>query len=92
MRTFKKPFNETKAGRILTNPLVKGALNMIPFGIGSTIGSILDKNGTDEGQVDPQNLVQNLMKVAVYAVLIYLVFSGRIDMDQAETAKEFINQ
>ena len=92
MRTFKKPFNETKFGKIITSPLIKGALGVLPLGIGSTISNILDQNGTDPGTIDPQSFAQQMMKLAIYGVLAYLALSGKLTWEDAETAKGFISQ
>jgi len=92
MRNFKKPFNETKLGKILTNPLIKGALGVLPLGWGSAIGNILDKNGTDSGKVDPQSFAPAMMKIAIYIVLVYLALSGKLTWEDAEQAKSFISE
>ena len=92
MRTFKKPFSETKFGKIVTGPLVKGALGMVPFGIGSALSNVLDQNGTDPGTVDPQSFAPQMMKIVIYVVLIYLALSGKLTWEDAEQAKSFINQ
>ena len=86
----KKPFHEKKIGKVLTNPIVRKGLGLIPFGIGSTITSIIDKNGTEPGQVDPKKLPVEIMKMIIYAVLIYLALKGSLTWADAEQAKQFI--
>ena len=87
---FKKPFKETKVGKILTSGVARTALDMIPFGIGSTISQVLNKNDTPEGSISREALVKSLVKLGIYAVLLYLVFSGKLDMSDAQDYKEFI--
>ena len=89
---MKKRFNETKFGKIITSPLIKSAIGMVPFGIGSTLSNILDKNGTEPGTVDPQSFAPQMMKIAIYIVLVYLALSGKLTWEDAEQAKEFIGQ
>lgn len=89
---MKKPFNETKAGKLVNSTFVKTALSLVPFGLGSIASNILDSNATASGNVDPKTMPIKLMKVVIYAILIYFVFSGKISQDQADTAKDFITQ
>ena len=89
---FKKPFRDTKAGKILLNPIVKSGLSLIPFGLGSVASNILDRNGSPVGMVDTKTMPIKVMKMVIYAVLIYLVLAGKIDFDQAEQAKSLLSQ
>ena len=72
--------------------IVKAALELAPFNIGSFVKEIATKTDTPEGQVSREKLVFHIIKFIIYGVLIYLVFSGRIDFDQAEQAKEFLSE
>ena len=85
-----KPFKRTKVGKILTSPIAKGILSKLPFGVGSTLSEVLNDTDTPEGEMNREKLVHNLIKMGIYAVLLYLVFSGKIDFDQAQDAKDFI--
>ena len=87
---FKKPFKETKIGKILTSPIVKGILTKLPFGVGSLMGEVVNSTSTPEGSINREQLIHNLIKMGIYAVLIYLVFSGKISWDDASSAKEFV--
>ena len=87
---MKKAFKDTKFGKIITSGIAKNALEMIPFGIGSTISQVLTKNDTPEGSMSREALAKSLIKLGIYAVLLYLVFSGKLDMSEAEDYKEFI--
>jgi len=89
---MKKPFNETKIGKILTTPLIKGAVSLLPFSLGSIASNILDENATGSGTLDPKTMPVKLMKLVIYAVLVYLFMSGKISKEDAEQAKEFIIQ
>jgi hypothetical protein len=92
MKDFKvkKPFLQTKVGKLLTSPLVKTGLEMVPLGIGSAVSSLLNKNETPEGVISREALVKSLVKIAIYAILVYMVFSNKIDWQQASDAKDFI--
>ena len=89
---MKKRWSETRFGKIITSPLIKSAIGMVPFGIGSTLSNILDKNGTEPGTVDPQSFAPQMMKIAIYIVLVYLALSGKLTWEDAAQAKEFIGQ
>ena len=89
---MKRRFNATKIGKILTNPIVKSGLSMLPFGLGSLASNFLDSNATPTGEIDPKTMPVKIMKVVIYAVLLYLVISGKIDFSQATEYKEFIGQ
>ena len=89
---FKKPFHEKKIGKLLTSPLVKGGLNLIPLGIGSFLNNILDKNGTVPGEIDPKTMPVKIMKLIIYGILAWLALKGHLTWEDAEQAKGFINQ
>lgn len=89
---MKTPFKESKFFKVLTSPVVKGILTKVPFGIGSMAGDLLNKNETSEGSMTKEKLLHSIIKMSIYAVLIYLAFSGKIDFDQAEQAKDFITK
>ena len=89
---MKKKFNETKVGKFLTtNDAVKRSLDLVPFGIGSLVSSILDKNETEAGEPD-STLGFKLAKIVIYAILVYLVLSGSIGWEDAEKAQDFMNR
>jgi len=85
-----KPFKTTRVGKILTSPIVKGLLTKIPLGLGSMASDFLNRNETMEGEMTKEKLVHNLVKITIYAVLVYLVFSGKLTWEDAEGAKSFI--
>ena len=87
---FKKPFKQTRVGKILTSPIVKGVLTKLPFGIGSLVGEVVNSTASPEGSINREQLIHNVIKIAIYVVLLYLLFSGKIDMEQAEFGKDFV--
>ena len=89
---FKKPFKDSKFGKILTSPIVKGVLTKLPFGVGSLVSEVVNSTSTPEGNINKEQLIHNAIKIVIYIVLIYMVFSGKIDFEQAEQAKEFITE
>lgn len=90
---MKKPFHETRLFKTLNKPAVKGTLGMVPFGIGSAITNILNVGPNSKpGEPEPTTFPQDMIKLVIYAILIYLALSGKITMDQAQDAKEFITQ
>ena len=88
---FKKPFKETRIGKILTSPIIKGVLTKLPFGVGSLVSEVVNSTSTPEGSINKEQLTHIIIKMAIYAALIYAVLSGRISWDDAEQAKELIN-
>lgn len=88
---MKKPFNETRFGKILSSPIIKGAVSLLPFGVGSIASNILDENATGSGTIDPKTMPVKIMKLVIYAVLVYLFLSNKISVEDAEKAKDFLN-
>jgi len=82
-------FKDTKIGKLLTSPIAKGLITKIPF-IGSVAGELLNRNTSDEWSMTKGQLIHHLVKIGIYAVLMYLVFSGNIDFDNAEDIKSFM--
>jgi len=82
--------NGTKILSFLKRPIVAGVLKSVPFGIGSLLQNVLGEVG-GAGNVDKKELPAQLVKIGIYVVLLYLVFSGKLDMSQAEDFKDFIN-
>ncbi len=74
----------------LNKPLVSGVIKSLPFGVGSIAQNFLGEAG-GVGKADKKELPAQLVKIAIYVVLLYLVFSGRLDMSQAEDFKDFIS-
>jgi len=64
-------------------------LSAIP-GVGPIIANVLDNNSTPAGVMDKRELWPQLAQLAILAVLVYLVISGKISWDDAEMAKDFI--
>ena len=88
---MKKKFKETLIGKILTSKVAKGILKSVPFGIGSLAGNIIDEvNGSKSGEIDKKSIYPQLIKLALYAALAYLIVSGKITPEQADTAKSII--
>ncbi len=84
----KKKFVETKFGKLLTGKVVGGLIKSIPFGVGSLAGNILDEvNGSQPGEVDKKSIYPQLIKLGIYAVLAYLVVSGKLSQEDAELFK-----
>ena len=76
--------------KFLTKPLIAGVIKSIPFGIGSLAANVLGEVG-GAGNVDKKELMPQLVKIGIYVVLLYLVFSGKLNMEDAESYKDFIN-
>ena len=84
----KKKFKDRVIGKILTGKVVSGLVKSIPFGVGSLAGNILDEvNGSEPGQVDQKTITPQLIKLCIYAVLAYLVVSGKLSQEDAELFK-----
>ena len=89
---MKKAFRNTKVGKILTSPVVKSALGLIPFGVGSTVTELLTKTDTPEGVMSREKAVHNALKLLIYAALAWAFLSGKISLEQASDAKDIIGQ
>ncbi len=88
---MKKQFKFTRVGRFLTSTVVKGLVTKIPFGIGSLASDILNKNDREEGTLSREQLIHNIIKMAIYAVLVYFFLKGDITLEEVEEAKDMIN-
>jgi len=93
---MKKPFKYTKLGKLLTSPLAKGIISKVPI-VGGMAGELLNdtsrsQGGTEPGTLSREKLVHYAIKMAIAGILVYLVFSGKISWDDADTAKTFITQ
>jgi hypothetical protein len=86
-----KPFKETKIGKILTNPIIKGAIKSIPLGVGSLAANILDETTTSEpGKADLKTIIPQLLKLAFYGYLAYQFLNGVYDADAVKDAQKII--
>ncbi len=75
--------------KFLNKPLIGGILKSLPFGIGSIAQNVLSPvNGV--GSLDKKELPAQLFKIALYAILVYMVVNGKLSWDDAESAKELI--
>ena len=73
----------------LNKPIIAGLVKSIPFGIGSLASNVLGEVG-GAGNVDKKELPAQLIKIGIYVVLLYLVFSNKLNMEDAEQYKDFI--
>lgn len=64
---------------MLTSPVVKNVIGLIPFGVGSTANELLNKTDTMEGTMSREKLVMNILKILLYAGLLW---GGVISFDQ----------
>jgi len=77
--------------KLLNKPLIKGIVKSIPF-IGDLGTNILEETtNTKPGQLDKNELFYSLVRLGVLVTLLYLVFSGKLSMEDAEGFKEFID-
>ena len=77
--------------KALNRPLLRGLVKSIPF-VGDIADNVLtETSNSPAGEFDPKDMWLRVVRLAILVVLLYLVFSGKIDMDQAEDAKEFLN-
>ncbi len=76
--------------KFINKPLIKGVLKSLPFGVGSLAQNVLSEtNGV--GNIDQEELPAQLFKIVVYGVLIYLILSGNLSFDDAESVKDLIS-
>lgn len=77
--------------KLLKKPLIKGVLQSVPF-VGDVVENVTEGTfQSPEGNLDKNKLIFQVIRFAALAVLLYLVFSGKISFEEAENAKEFLN-
>lgn len=87
-----RDIKNTKIGKIITSPLIKGLIKSIPFGVGSLAGNVLDEvEGSPSGAADWKTITPQLIKLGLYAVLVYLILNGTITADDAKDAQKILN-
>ncbi len=88
----KKTFKETKIGKLLTNPIIKGAIKSIPLGVGSLAANILDETTTSEsGKADLKTIIPQLLKLAFYGWLAYQFLHGTFTAEDVKDAQKIVN-
>ena len=77
--------------RVLRHPLLKGVLKSVPI-IGDVVENLTESSfEAPEGMLDKNKLMFQVLRIAILCVLLYMVFSGKIDFEEAEQAKEFLD-
>jgi len=77
--------------QILNKPFIKGIIKSIPV-VGSLGANVLEETAnTKPGQLDVKEMGYSLVRLGILVALLYLVFSGKLSMEEAEGYKEFIN-
>lgn len=80
---MKKPFNETRIGRFLTKKplgrLVLGGIDAVTFGTASNV-----IESTEEHPSGTADLIKLVGSFLIAGVLIYLVVTGKITIEEAE--------
>ena len=77
--------------KLINKPLIKGVLKTIPFA-GDLVENITeDTFESPAGAMNHNKLIFQLVRFAGLAILMYLVFSGKISFEEAEKAKDFID-
>ena len=75
----------------LQKPLIKGLIKSIPF-VGDLGDNILTETSkSPAGTMDKNDMVTKLIRLGLLVVLLYFVFSGKLDMDSAEEFKDFLD-
>ena len=93
----KKKFKNTKVGKLLTSKVGSTLIGSIP-GVGPIADNLLDEvKGDGKGQVvsesgeinwkNPKQIIGGVLTI----VLLYLALSGKIGWDDAQQAKDLIN-
>ncbi len=98
----KKKFKDRFIGKLLLgSPVVKTLVKSLPFGVGDLIGNVIDNtedknhvgitlSGSQQGSISKEEMLPKIIKMAIYAVLVYLALKGTLTWDDAEQAKSFI--
>lgn len=88
---IKRDMAKGKILAFLNRPLIKGLIKSIPF-VGDVADNILDEQpGSPSGQVNRSDLTSKLIRMGILLGILYLVFSGKLSMEEAEGYKEFID-
>lgn len=83
---------KTKVLGFLGNPLVAGAVKMIPGGIGSLAANWLDNlNGTKAGEIDRRTIAPIVIKILIYAALGVAAAKGWLTLEDVEVIKDQIS-
>ena len=72
--------------------MVKAVLKSIPI-VGDVVDN-LDQELPDSprGKLNPSAMTLSIIRLVILGILLYLVFQGKLNMDDAEEYKEFLNQ
>jgi len=77
--------------KIAASPLLSIGMEMLPFGLGSLAGNLLNKvNDTEEGEVDVKSLVPIIIKMLIYLGLGLLIAKGYLSEGEVNVIKETI--
>ena len=77
--------------KLLNRPIIKAALKSIPF-VGDIVENMdADTPGAPQGTLDTNRLLIQAIRLGILAGILYLVFSGKLSMEEAENYKEFLN-
>ena len=52
---------------------------------------LTETSNSPAGKVDKEDMIPTLIRMGVVIVLLYLAMSGKISFDDAEAAKDFLN-
>lgn len=88
----KKKFKHTKIGKVITSPVGSNLVRLIPFGVGSFLGNVIEETKTSEpGQINKFTIFAETAKLLFYMYLVYLWFQGQITIDQVQDAQNIVN-
>ena len=76
---MRKKFKDSKIFK-----LIKTIAPVLPFNIGSIASELMSNTETPEGTMTREKAVMHSLKLMIYAVLLYLVITGKLTMSDAE--------
>ncbi len=83
-----KKFKDRKIFKVLTNPVIKGGIKVIPF-VGSLLGGILDEvKPSEAGTINKGMLTDRVIEMVITAIIIgVLIYTGNFTEENAEMVK-----
>ena len=90
MTNPRKPFKRTKVGKVLTSPLFKNLVTLIPFGIGSAAEKVLTKTEREVGTMSREEAVRAALKIIIYLGLALAFLKGCITGEEVDAAKDIL--
>ncbi len=75
----------------LNKPFIKGIVKSIPI-VGDLFTNVLtETQHSPAGKLDKGEATISIIRIVILVGILYLVFSGKLDMEEAEGYKKYLN-